>query len=263
MTTRFRVLAALLVSTALCLAAFPAWAGEGWHLTLAGTENGETRSAELRMDGDYLRAAEEDGAQEVIIDDLGFTVLDHANETYSTITFDQIETMLGAFKSMADNLDEQQKAQLREAMKSMPPEQRKQLEAQLGEEEPDEQNIEIEKTGKTEKIAGLETRHMVVKRDGEPVAEAWVTDQIDTGSIRALMDRFSSMLGQVAGAEAKFMEQFKDLEGFPMRVVDLSEGDPQEVLLVTAAEKTTFSRSDFSPPAGYEKTEMPMGGMGR
>ena len=65
-------------------------AGEGWLLKLQHTEAGMSQ-AEIRLEGDRIRASEEGMAQEVILGRDRMTVLDHNQKNYMVITYAQIE----------------------------------------------------------------------------------------------------------------------------------------------------------------------------
>jgi len=261
-----RILTAVVALAPLLAAgAAPARAETGWHLTFqAGPGN---QVSEIRMSGANLRAGEAGSGREVIVGGDAFTVLDHRAKSYTVVTFAQIEnTVLPMMKAIKDAAASQRK-QLEGALDQLSPEERAKAEAQLDRmkdgDDGGTSTVSLEGTGDTGKVAGLAARKMLAVQDGKPVAEVWVTDAIPTKTLRSLMDRFVDMVTQVAPPEEQgFLKAWPDLEGFPVRVVDLTGDAPREVLLLTAAEPVDLPASTFQPPADYTKSALGLGAMG-
>ena len=254
MVARF-LLVPLLVVVLVSLAETSARAAEGWYIEIRHTDGRESGSAELRMEGDRIRAGEAGMLQEVILGTEGLTVLDHADESYMVITYKQIQTILGPFMRAMKEMSESQKQALEGAIEGLTPEERAEVEAQLGSLDGGEDSpvIQIKAVHETETIAGLSASKIVVSRDGQPVVEAWVTEKIPLDPFTRALNRLAPILGVLGGeGPAKYWNMLEELPGFPLKVVDLSGKEPAEILRVTEAAKQKFTDADFTVPPGFK-----------
>ena len=125
----------------------------------------------------------------------------------------------------------------------------------------------LEKTGETETILGYKCEKYLLKEDKTTMA-MWLTS--DLGDFAGFGSAAASPFGGRGAAAAnspQSQEWAKVLAGkslFPMRVVGSNTADSKETfrMEVTAIEKQSLPASDFAPPPGWKKFEMPnMGDM--
>jgi hypothetical protein len=127
---------------------------------------------------------------------------------------------------------------------------------------------DIEVTGKTETILGYKCSQILVKDKGT-VTEIWAAEGL--GAFMGLggggqMGGGGGMFGggKKGGANtAKWEAALKGKGGFPLRVITRDAAGKQSFKMeATKIEPGSVSDSLFSPPAGYQKFDMPgMGGM--
>jgi hypothetical protein len=122
---------------------------------------------------------------------------------------------------------------------------------------------DVEVTGKTETILGYKCNQILVKDKGT-VTEVWAAEGL--GAFMGLGG--SSPMGgggrRGGGANAaKWEEALKGKGGFPLRVISRDAAGKQSFKMeATKVEPGTLPDSLFSPPAGFQKFDMPnMGGM--
>lgn len=253
---------ALVLGSVLTAGAASSRAKEGWHLTFQAWPDGQV--SEVRMAGANLRAGEVGSPEELIVGGDAFTVLDHQAHTYSVITYRQIETTVLPLMRIMKGSAALQDERLQGALDQLSPEERAKAEAVLRDKKgASSQAVSLEGTSDKAKVAGLPARKMMAMQDGKAVAEVWVTDAIPSEPLRDLLNRFVDMITAVAPVEeAGLLHAWPDLEGFPVRVVDLTGDTPKELLLLTAAEPADLPDSTFQPPADYTKQSMWLGNLG-
>ncbi|MDI1320656.1 MAG: DUF4412 domain-containing protein [bacterium] len=122
---------------------------------------------------------------------------------------------------------------------------------------------EVEVTGKTDTILGYKCSQILVK-DKDTVTEMWVAEGL--GMFMG-MGSGGGGGGPFGGgrkpAAAKWEEALKGKGGFPLRVIshDL-KGKETFKMEATKIEPGVRPDSDFVPPAGYQKFQMPdLGGL--
>ena len=127
-----------------------------------------------------------------------------------------------------------------------------------------ESTADIEVTGKTDTILGYKCSQILVKDKGT-VTEMWVAEGL--GMFMGLGGGGPMGGGMMGGRKsanaAKWEEALKGKGGFPLRVITRdAKGKDTFTLEATQIEPGTRPDSLFSPPAGYQKFEMPnLGGM--
>lgn len=246
----------LVAVLAACLLPTTAVAGEGWLIKLQHTEAGMSQ-AEIRLEGDLIRARENGMAQEVILGREKMTVLDHNQKNYMVITYARIEATLGPMMAIMKQSKKKQRQSLLEAMEELEETERAGVEAQLDRMGRDEEfRFEVEKTGKSEDVAGLQADRVLILEDGEVVAEVWVTEAISMDPVVRLAKRLLALIPTPTGGTSRYWDTADQLGGFPLKVVDLSEAEPRVLLLVTEANRVSFSEADWQPPPGYAKSAM-------
>lgn len=120
------------------------------------------------------------------------------------------------------------------------------------------EDMEVEKTGETEKIAGVLAEQIKIlnKRTGEET-EAWVSDELGSMMPMGMAMGGNPMKGK--GETAKWWEKALGSEGFfPLRIV--SRNDRGDVVMRMEAidiDRDAPPASAFAPPAGYREFNMP------
>ena len=122
-----------------------------------------------------------------------------------------------------------------------------------------ESTAEVEVTGKTETILGYKCSQLIVKDKGT-VTEMWVAEGLGTfmglGNGGGGGGPFGG--GRKAANAAKWEEALKGKGGFPLRVITRdAKGRDSFKMEATKIEPGSVPDSMFSPPAGYQKFEMP------
>jgi hypothetical protein len=259
--TRVAVLAAV-----FSLIAAAAFAGEGWQLMVSLSEENAVQQAEIILDETHIRAKQAGGAQEVILDAEKITVLNHADKSFSILSFATLEQMMGGMRQMVKGMQEEQVRALEEAMAGMPEEQQATVRAQIeqirseGSAETEPANLEIKKTGKSAEVAGLAVDHYEGFEDGKKVGEGWFTESIKTTVLMDILQRFRTMMPEQMAETDEFVDMMTGVNGFPMKIVSFDEDGEMEV---TKAEKIQVDESTWKAPADYKaKSMMEMGGMG-
>ena len=124
----------------------------------------------------------------------------------------------------------------------------------------------IEVTGKTETILGYKCNQILVKDKGT-VTEVWAAEGLGAfmglgqggggGGGNPLAGMFGGG-GKKSANAAKWEEALKGKGGFPLRVITRDpKGKDTFKMETTKIEPGNLPDSLFSPPAGYEKFEMP------
>jgi hypothetical protein len=133
-----------------------------------------------------------------------------------------------------------------------------------------DKEVNVEKTGRTETILGYKCDEYVSK-DKDTTTEVWVAEGL--GSFMGLGSGGGPMGGMMGGGKAKaangWEQKFKGKPGFPLRVVSRDAKSRETFKMeATKIEPGALPASDFQPPAGWQKFQMPnlgdmMKGMGQ
>ena len=133
-------------------------------------------------------------------------------------------------------------------------------------EEPEEYDLQIEKTDDKERLAG----HMAVKYaisvNGSLKEEAWISEsnrahsEFDINKFYTIFGEFASQAGTSAFYQSneKYIEFAK--KGFPLKSLSYF-GGYESVSEVTKLEKQNFDDSMFAPPSDYQKVSLVEVGM--
>jgi hypothetical protein len=188
--------------------------------------------------------------------------------------------MRAATQAMGGQMAEAMK-QMQEAMKDMPPEQRKMMEQMMQKSAPGggmpgappsaeacrPPRTEVRPTGQSAKIAGYSATRFDVFEDGKFVQEVWVTPTVTAW--RELdpkkMERFGQDMAKAmeglpgcgrnrarqAGADLNDPAWKLSTEGYPVRTVFHGQ-DEGRVLEVVKAENRAVPATEFQPPADFK-----------
>lgn len=256
------------------LAAVLGWGGEagaGWLIeqTARGPSGGGRQH--LFIDANRMKTLTfgPDGrpAHAVIVDLNAETLtqVNYGDQQYVTATFQEyVQAMTGAAQAAAGQMAEARK-QMEQALKDMPPEQRKAMEERMrGQTGPGgapcvEPRRELRKTGQQATIAGYPAVRWEVVADGRVESEVWVAPGL--GAAKELdarkLEQFAGAMsraaacGPGAGAARSTDPAWKlAAEGYPVRTVVPAGGIALEVV---KAESRAVPASEFQPPAGFAR----------
>ena len=178
--------------------------------------------------------------------------IDLEDSTYTEMTFAEMEKMSQEGKKQMAAA----RAEMEEQMKDMPPEERAMVEKMMGSQmskmmggDDEAGELSLKRTGKKEKISGLNCQQVVVTIDDEPFVEMWVTDKYELGgelfTIYEKMNLF----------KYKPNEDMKKFKSFPMKTVftiDMGMGTMRNVTTVSEVVKTSVKESEFDLTKGLK-----------
>jgi hypothetical protein len=186
----------------------------------------------------------------ILLDQKKVVQINDHESTYSELSFDEMEGMMkGQMSEMQQHVD-----QLREALKSMPEEQRKQMEGMMKamgvgrSEDP----VIVSPTGRRKEIAGYTCEEFTLKQKESIVATVWTTKQIkEFNDMRNEFQEFSKQMSSWNMLGKPLVDAMQKVEGFPMETT--MEGGMKSV--VTKIERRSIPPSEFEVPKGYKKTQ--------
>jgi hypothetical protein len=170
-------------------------------------------------------------------------------KTYSEMTFAEMEAYA---KKAGDRM-----AQFNEKLKSMPPDQRKKMEA-LGALLPGkgEASVQISATDEKKTVSGFPCTKYVMTRGGKEFTTLWVTKGVSGfDNLRSDWMEFGKRMATLTGMTG-LGEAYLKIDGFPMETDMDVMGKMATV--VTKVEKRSTPAGEFNVPAGYTKTESPL-----
>jgi hypothetical protein len=203
-----------------------------------------------------------------------FIATDQENKVYWSGTVDEYVQEVQRFQRAASDLAQQQ---MHEAMKEMPPDQRKAMEDILqqmhGASVPPQAppatrpTVKVEPTTETAMIAGYKASKITVYADGKPYQEVWLVkdvsmkDDLDLQQMRGLQAKLTQAIMtdipsrqtvEEDPAYAAMLEQ-----GYPAKIVELGEhGEPEAATEVVRIEKRDLPDRAFQPPEGYRRIDL-------
>ena len=204
-----------------------------------------------------------------------FVATDQESRVYWSGTVDEYVQEVKKFQQAANNLVRQQ---MEEAMKEMPPDQRKAMEdlsqqmrgsgtPSPSQQPPKRPEVKAESTSETATIVGSKATKIMVYADGKPYQEVWLAkgttlkEDLDLKRMRELQakltqaimpDTSSRQAVEEDPAYEKMLEQ-----GYPVKSVDLGEGgEPESTSEVTRMEQRDIPDKEFQPPEGYRRIDL-------
>jgi uncharacterized protein DUF4412 len=204
-----------------------------------------------------------------------FTATDQENKVYWSGTVDEYVQEVQRFQRAANDLAQQQ---MREAMKEMPPDQRKAMEDILqqmhGVSAPPQApplakrpTVKAEPAAETAMIAGYKASKITVYADGKPYQEVWLVkdvslkDDLDLKQMRALQAKLTQAImtdmpsRQTVEEDPVYTAMLE--QGYPAKIVELGEhGEPEAATEVVRIEKRDLPDRAFQPPEGYRRIEL-------
>jgi hypothetical protein len=204
-----------------------------------------------------------------------FIAADDENRVYWSGTVNDYVQEVKAFQQAANDLAREQ---MEEAMKEMPPDQRKTMEellqqmrsatapvpSQAASKRPE---VKVVQTAETAMLAGHTAAKMMVYADGKPYQEVWIAKGL---TLKADLDlkRLRSLQGKLMQAIMTDLPSRQPVEddpayerlleqGYPMKIVELGEGgEPESVTEVVRIEKRDIPEREFQVPEGYRRIDL-------
>jgi len=238
-------------------------------------QRGTDPATTLYLDGDHTRVENPDKVQSgaVLID--GATkrldVINDRDKTYMELTQEDMKAALARFQAM--------KPQLEEAMKNMPPEQRKLIQDKLaamgagagqGGKPAEPPEYKFDKLGEKKTINGIPCEMYRVLEDGKPREEdclspwsAGLIQKSDLEGIRKFGEEMAKSFGGAAGGQRDIFAHMDKYPGIPVSRVPLeADGTRGTEEQIKSVKRGSISAAKFVVPAGYTKKAMPMGALG-
>jgi hypothetical protein len=229
-------------------------------------QRGADAPSTLYVDGDKMRMENPSGRERtVIIDATGKRMLMVNDEAKTYMEFTEAD--MKRFGAMMTA----RRAQMQEQMKNMPPEQRKKFESMMGgagdakAQKPKE--LKFDKMGQKKTVNGFSCDMYRIVEEGTPKEEdclapwsAGLLQRTDFAGLRKFAEDMAKESGAMApGGRNQMFEQFDKYPGFPVARHPLDGGQDEQL---KSLKRGSIAADKFAVPAGYKKTEMPMGGMG-
>ena len=223
-------------------------------------DGGAPETTTSYLSSEQVRMAHGDGREAMVDYKLGQMIsIDHKKKTYSVMTQKDMDDWAA---KMQERMNSPEMRKAREAMKDLPPEQRKAIEkASIG-------MFEVEKTGTSRKIAGYNCENWTIAVGQISRSEECLTSELKFpvqlfDMYKHYMESMRTLAGSmgVMGQDlSKASEQFKKLKGYPLAVtttVDIMGHKSVTVSEVVEVKYTPIPASAWEIPAGYTKVETP------
>jgi Domain of unknown function (DUF4412) len=266
----------LAMSLLLAVLAAPLYAGVVYEIEVTdhGQSPPKTESIQAAVEGHQLKmgvASKGRGGKSDVIfhgESREMIVVDHDNQSYMVIDAETLKQ----FASMINPA----LAQMQEALKGVPEEQRALVEKMMKQRMPqapaaaERPKTELKKTGERADQNGYPCVKYEVLQGGVKLRELWVTDWSNVDGGDEVIEAFEDMADfatELMDAMPKFgqggpiadsaFEHMKELGGFPVVTRELGEdGSLKSESSLRSAERRTIDPGEFEPPAGYKRQEM-------
>jgi len=228
-------------------------------------QRGASDISTLYVDGDKMRMENPAAQKEhtVVIDAAAkrMLMINEAEKSYSEITEADM-------KRIGEQLAAR-RAEMEERMKSLPPEQRKHMESMMGGAAGKPRELKFERMGDKKTVNGFPCEMYRVLEEGAPKEEdclaTWSSSLLqrsDFAGLRKFAEEMAKDSGAMgAGGGHQMFEQFDKYPGFPVTRHPLEQGLQQDEQL-KSLKRGSIPASRFAVPAGFKKTESPMGAFG-
>jgi len=195
-------------------------------------------------------------------------VVDHDGKSYMVID----EAMINSIGEQLSGVE----AQMREALKNVPPEQRAMMEKMMKGRMPPQatgparSKVELRRTSESGNKNGYPCVKYEATLDGRKVREVWVTpwDNVEGGdeaveAFEAMAEFFTKMRdsmpkfgGDENGNDNPF-EDMKELNGFPVLTYEYAaDGSLESESVLNSSARRTLGSEEFEPPSGYKQRQM-------
>jgi len=195
-------------------------------------------------------------------------VVDHDDKSYMVIDEAMIESIVDQMSGY--------EAQMREALKDVPPEQRAMVEQMMKgrmpapAKSPARSKVEFRNTGERDTKNGYPSVKYEATTDGRKTLEYWVTDwnnvdggadaveafQAMAGFLKQMLDSMPSF-GVDEGADDNPFEHMNEMDGFPVLTYEYaSDGSIASESSLRSSTRRVVDPAEFEPPAAYKRREM-------
>jgi hypothetical protein len=204
-----------------------------------------------------------------------FIATDQENRVYWSGTVDAYVQEVKTFQQAANDLAREQ---MEEAMKEMPPDQRKEMEDLLQQMRSSNASsppqpaakrpaVKVEQTAETVTIAGHKATKIMVYADGKPYQEVWLAKgltmkaDLDLKRMRGLQAKLTQAImtdipSRQSVEEDPAYEQLLE-QGYPIKIVELGEsGEPDSVTEVVRIDKRDIPEREFQVPEGFRRIDL-------
>lgn len=195
-------------------------------------------------------------------------VVDHADQSYMIID----EAMIASIGERLSGVE----AQMHEALKNVPPEQRAMMEKMMKGRMPPQaagptpSRVELRRTSESGTKNGYPCVKYEATLDGRKVREVWVTpwDNVEGGD--EAVDAFEAMAGffaEMRDSMPRFgsgenendnpFEHMKEMNGFPVLTYEYAtDGSLESESSLSSSTRRTLDPAEFEPPSGYKQRQM-------
>jgi hypothetical protein len=204
-----------------------------------------------------------------------FIATDEENRLYWSGTVDAYVQEVQAFQQAANDLVRQQ---MEEALKEMPPKQRKAMEDMLqqmrGTPPPSTSSatgqrpqVKVEPTSETGTVVEHSVSKVLVYANGKPYQEVWLAKDIslqgdlDLKRMRSLQAQLTQAVmadlpsRQAVEADPAYEKMLE--QGYPLKIVELGEqGEPEAVTEVVLVQKREIPDREFLIPDSYRSIDL-------
>lgn len=243
-------------------------ANAGWIVTQRNYDSDEGVELAL-IETIYL----EDGVMKVVQDEM-ITIFDLNNETMTIISPIKKVYWTGNVDSYKDEIKTAMKISMEEQLDKAPEAQKEMIRkmyqgmmesidnpSKFAGEEPEEYDLDIEKTGDRERIAGRMATKYKISVNGVLKEEAWLSEsdranaEFDSEKFQLVFGDFISQAETIAFYQVneKYVEFTK--KGFPLKSVNYY-GGYESISEVINLDKEAIDKKEFSVPTGFEKVSL-------
>lgn len=247
----------------LLLTATAAHAGTKLETVTRDLSGGKATTINTWAQGGMMRVETGDNQTLMIFKDETIYAVSHKDKSY--IAMDR-----ASMKRMAEQLNPMLKM-MQERMKTMPPEQRAQMEKMMGTTGPGGEPApppEIKRTSRNDKINGYSCTYVEVREAGTLTDELCVAPASALKGSNELMASAQKMSvlvkDMMAGMDAPWLKQmtqrqmqnFEAIGGIPVVSRHFVDGKPQNETTLAKISTESLAGSTFEIPAGYTKKDM-------
>jgi hypothetical protein len=226
-------------------------------------DGGAPQTATSYISSEHIRMSQGDGKEMIVDFKSGdMTTIDSAKKTYYVMTRADFDVMAAQMKQ---KMDSPEMKQAQEAMKNLPPEQQKRVEAMMG----SMMALDVKDNGTSRKIAGYNCENWTITMgqfskmdecitsDLQFPARAWDMYRDYADSLKSMM----ASMGPMAKSMGNMQEQLKKIKGYPLATttaVNVMGHKSLVVSEVTEVKRGPIPASAWEVPAGYTKVDNPM-----
>ena len=253
----------LSLAVALLCFVVPAMADDLTIVSKVVRDGGAPETSVSYVSADHIRMSQGEGTETIVDLKKGeMTRLDTRKKTYYVVTRQDMDALVARMQEQM-NSPEMKKAQ--EAMKNMPPEQRKQMEGMMG----SAMAFHVEKTGATRKIAGYNCQEWLITMgqmtrteeclttEVQYPAQAWEAYRDYAQKMQSAMSAMRPMAQGMSNAQ----EELKKMKGLPLAhktTVDIMGRKSVTSSEVTEIKRGPIPATAWEIPAGYTQVDNPM-----